>query len=487
VFATGFLGNPASYYGHMLLKFNVPEGATHTTLLDETVNYGAIMEGRHDSQVEYIVRSLVGGYDAGFSHIHFFYHDHTYGDEELRDLWEYRLVLSRPEVDLVVAHAWEVLGKRYTYYFFRGNCAYRLAELVGIIEGVDIVPPARPWTIPQATVQRLAMARRNGAPLLAEVVYHPSRQSRFYDKYLQLSDAQAGVVTDLALDRYALTSARFSSQDLPSRQAELDALMDYYQVVAHPIERAEASAKLHYQQALATRLSLPPAPLRSGERDPPGPETARAPGWLQVGYGHKGATGNEALLRVRAAYYDPLDFESGHVGFGSLRMGDTQLAATPHGMRLDRLEIMGVESLNPGISNLPGDSGDAWRLALGAEQAREWCRNCLVGRAQGDIGLTHHGSRQTVLGLYLGGALQNDRAGQGPAFGRATASLMGVWGPDWRARFEYEFRAPVLAHQGRYGVTRTEARWRLARNRDLRIRYAHDGTHIASVAMGWYW
>ena len=75
VFATGFLGNPASYYGHTLLKFNFRTGEKHTSLLDVSVNYGAILEGKHDGQVTYIVKSLAGGYSAGFSHIHFYYHD----------------------------------------------------------------------------------------------------------------------------------------------------------------------------------------------------------------------------------------------------------------------------------------------------------------------------------------------------------------------------------------------------------------------------
>ena len=77
VFAAGSLGNPATYYGHTLLKFNFADSHAHTDLLDESVNYGAILEGTDDNQITYIFKSLTGGYDAGFSHIDFYYHDHN--------------------------------------------------------------------------------------------------------------------------------------------------------------------------------------------------------------------------------------------------------------------------------------------------------------------------------------------------------------------------------------------------------------------------
>ena len=38
VFATGYLGNPASYYGHTLLKFNFIEGQGPTRLMNVSVN-----------------------------------------------------------------------------------------------------------------------------------------------------------------------------------------------------------------------------------------------------------------------------------------------------------------------------------------------------------------------------------------------------------------------------------------------------------------
>jgi len=70
MFANGYLGNPASYYGHLFLKFNSKKSG-QSYLLDKTENFGAL-DVKGDNPVQYIVKALVGGYDGGFSQIDFF-------------------------------------------------------------------------------------------------------------------------------------------------------------------------------------------------------------------------------------------------------------------------------------------------------------------------------------------------------------------------------------------------------------------------------
>ena len=79
-------------------------------------------------------------------------------------------ILSQDEVDFIMAHAWEVLGREYVYYFFRRNCAYRMAEVVEIIDGIKIIPPRRPWTVPQSLVSAAETVRRDDQPLIEDVL-----------------------------------------------------------------------------------------------------------------------------------------------------------------------------------------------------------------------------------------------------------------------------------------------------------------------------
>jgi len=62
VYATGYLGNPASYYGHVLLKIN-SDGDTQTALEDQAINFGAIIPD-NEGMVSYILKGLMGGYES---------------------------------------------------------------------------------------------------------------------------------------------------------------------------------------------------------------------------------------------------------------------------------------------------------------------------------------------------------------------------------------------------------------------------------------
>lgn len=188
LYATGYLGNPASFYGHTLLKLNSTDPA-RSALLDVSVNYGAIVPP-NDGPIIYVLKGMLGGYDAGFSHIQFYFHNHNYGELELRDIWEYQLDLSQPQVDLIMGHLWELLGKKYRYYFFRKNCGYRMAEILELVEGLDIIPRSHPYVYPQTVMTNLSEATIAGQSVVSEVKYHPSRQSRLYNKYQQLDNAE---------------------------------------------------------------------------------------------------------------------------------------------------------------------------------------------------------------------------------------------------------------------------------------------------------
>ncbi|MEL6683508.1 MAG: DUF4105 domain-containing protein, partial [Pseudomonadota bacterium] len=113
VFASGDLGNPASFFGHILLKINEGgDGALSATDLDDrSVNFGALVPDNENAFV-YMVRGLIGGYPSSYSSTTYFEQSHDYGETQLRDLWEYRLNLDPDEVQFLVDHTWELQEAR---------------------------------------------------------------------------------------------------------------------------------------------------------------------------------------------------------------------------------------------------------------------------------------------------------------------------------------------------------------------------------------
>lgn len=483
VFATGYLGNPASYYGHTLLKFNFHSPSAADRLMDTSVNYGAIMEN-NDDPLSYIVKGIFGGYDGGFSHIGFYFHNHNYGENELRDLWEYQLQLPAQDVELIVAHAWEVLGKRYTYYFFRRNCAYRMAEILELSSAVALTDHRRPWTIPQSLIQMLMESRIDGQPLVSEVVYHPSRQSRLYDRYLDLNADERTVLRQLVSLQPAQPEESMAGQPLHQQQRLLDTLLDYYQFVRDSSAGAADPANLAHRNTLAARYRLPPGAPQFSSREHQSADRGRKPGWLQLSLQYQNDR-QQLGIRLRPAYYDPLDADAGHVRNGALSMGDLRLTARDGQLRLRQLDAINIETISPGLTGLPGDSSQAWNLRFGAEPLRLDCDSCRVVRLQGDRGIGLPLGQSLMAAVYVGGALQEQRLGEGHALARLSARLI-YTGDGFSARLHTAHHQPTNAANG-YNLTSIEARKPLGSNSDLRLLLEHNRGTELSLGLGWYW
>jgi hypothetical protein len=419
VFATGYLGNPASYYGHILVKFNSDNAQTDSDLLDVSVNYGAIVPDNEDP-VTYIVKGVLGGYSGGFSHIQYYFFNHNYGENESRDLWEYELALDQEQTDLMVAHLWELLGQEYAYFFFRKNCAYRMAEIVELAGVTEIVPDNYLYSIPQTVIQNLAKAEINGRPLIARKVYRPSRQSRLYHKYSLLNNREKSALARAVGNIDYLESDAFVSFDTSSKQRILETLLDYFQFVRDPESPAPDLLSRKYQKTLALRLSLPPLEEDVVAATANPPDGGRPPSSFRAGVLNNSLRGGGAYFLIRPAYYDPLDAGSMHVRNSTLKMFEIKAVSLDDEFFLRSLEIINIESVNPAVTGLPGDKGRAWRLKVGVEQLNLACGDCLTGRLQGDMGYAGRIGNRVLLGGYAGGVIQNDRDNSGNYYARAS-------------------------------------------------------------------
>ena len=85
---SGYFGNPASMFGHALIKFNTNSPDDKEGFFDLSLNFGALVP-ENEATLVYVVRGLFGGYKAGFSDKYFYTQDLVYSRTEFRDIWEY--------------------------------------------------------------------------------------------------------------------------------------------------------------------------------------------------------------------------------------------------------------------------------------------------------------------------------------------------------------------------------------------------------------
>lgn len=415
VFATGYLGNPASYYGHTLLKLNSSNINTSTKLEDVSLNFGAIVD-ENDGPIPYIIKGLFGGYEAGFSHIQYYFHTHNYGENELRDLWEYELDLTSEQLSLILGHAWEVLGQKYTYFFLDKNCVYRMAEILEVIEGINIIPNNPIGILPQSMIQKMNKTELNGKSLVKKISYHPSRQSRLYQRFSALSETLKNEVIKQVSNFASFKSETFIQLELGNKHKVIDTLLDYYQFLITTDDDNATKHHKNYKRALSERFMLPVGKSDITRTIPESPHLGRNPTLLQLGLIHNDLLGNGLQVRLRPAYYDALDYQEGHVPNSELSMADIKFTAFNSYSRLDEFNIVKIESVNGINTGLPGDKSKAWRLALGFKQASNSCiKSCLVPSLSASYGYTSKNYNGLVTGVFAGGTVQEGTLNKGSA------------------------------------------------------------------------
>ncbi len=485
VYVTGYLGNPASFYGHTLLKFNSSKIRGKTKLADVSVNYGAIIP-KNENPVTYIFKGLSGGYDAGFSHIDYYFHNHNYGEKELRDMWEYELSLTPQESRFVVAHAWELLGKKYTYYFLRKNCAYRMAELFEIIDSIDIKPETSIYLIPQSLIQKLAVTYHSGQPLVKRVEFHPSRQTRFYKFFDLLTAIEKKHFQKIIHSNGRVESDSFSLLPEQSQKRIIDTVLDYYQYIIKKNGSEDGQIQKDYERVLALRFTLPTGKQKIDYKSYIAPHNGRLPSLTNIALLDKERMGTQLAIRIRPAYYDSLDSGAGHIDHSALTMGGFGLRLGKQKSYLSYLDLFKVESINSQTTGLPGDTSIAWNLRAGFSQIHSTVYHPVFG-IQGDYGNSFRLGRNLLLAAYLGGGVQDNIKGYGNVFLRGLLTTHFDFGDIIRFKVNLEYREYVDSNRINQNIYSFVGRYQLTTNEELRVFYRDDANVEFGLSYGFYW
>lgn len=484
VYATGYLGNPASFYGHTLIKFNLgkPE---KSFLLDSSINFGARVPP-DENPVSYVVKGVTGGYDASFSHVDFYFHYNNYGELEKRDLWEYELALSQTEVDLIVGHIWEILDKRFTYYFLNKNCAYRMAEVLELADDFNLTKNLHSWVFPQSIFSNLYQHKINNENKIKNIKFHPSRQSRFFESFNELSAKEKEFFTSAAKNVSYINNSAFNALETHEKHKLLAALKNYFNLINKKDDRSvkikEDIRKVHLKQ-----LDLPSyIPNKLIQIKAP-PHQSRKPSYIQISSISNKKLGQGSMIYLRPAYYDSLDTDNGHLPYSTLTMMGVKLAYQNNKLYLRSLDFVDVSSVSIAKTGLPGDEGKLWNIRAGIQQQNLSCIDCPIIRLQGSIGRSKKISDNTIFGFGIGAGIQNSVNQYG--FGYVKSTIFANFSLHERNRFLFkaENRHHLASNVKDEFVYSLESRWKVSDNFDVRLGYNHDFSSEANISFGYYW
>lgn len=450
IFASDFLGNPSSMFGHTLLRIDQQE-KPHTALVSYAINYSA--QTVSENSASFVWKGLSGGYPAAFSMMPYFEKVKEYGAMESRDLWEYPLNLTPQETRFLVDHTWEMREVKFPYYFLSKNCSYELLGLLDIARpGLHLQQAFQNQVIPAQTVK--AIAQRTD--LIKEVVYRPALDTQLHDQSSQYGRQLSLLAHQLAENPQLDISPLSASDQAKVQEMAYDDL--YVRFMARDVERASAQPRL--RQLLVLRSQNQAAIQR---REVPVPQVNPATGHdasrIQIG-GGESQQQQFGSLEWRIAYHDLLDPIGGYRAGSQMDFLRAKLVYQADRLKLDTLDLINIDALTPvSVFSRP----TSWGVKLGWQQEPINSKGQFsetedhgVFNMQGQLGYSVGNTDNTLCyaqaqgRLQLSGHLNNHwRAGIGPRLGcvqQITANsraLLNVSLPYWSDQHAWEMQSQL--------------------------------------------
>lgn len=383
VFSSAYLNNPASLFGHTLLRLDRRNQTEQTRLLAYAVNYAANDADSHG--LMYAVDGMTGGFQGQFNIQPYYQLVRTYSDLESRDIWEYHLNLSSAQFQRLLEHVWELRGIHFDYYFLKENCAWQLLTLLEVADpSLRLSDQFVLWTLPPDTLRLLVQQ----SDLVGAVSARPARGTSIRRRYEALDSTERRLVRRLRDDPTVTTWSAFAHL-APERQALLlDLALDerQHRRAGSPKDKKVSPPDPIAHQLLIARNQRPATTSVEIEPYATRPETGHASRRIGLGFGQRDSR-NFLELSARASYHDLLEADAGYVPDAQIELLNIALRhyADQGRLALERLTLLDITSLSPSNALIPRP---AWQLHAGwMSYPRRNCLDCAAFTLSGSVGL----------------------------------------------------------------------------------------------------
>jgi hypothetical protein len=466
------MNNPASMFGHTLLRVDQKGQTEQTRILAYTINYAADVPP--DAGIAYPIRGIFGFYRGYFSTIPYYLKVQEYRDIENRDIWEYRLNFTEEQLRRFLMHAWELGNAYFDYFFFKENCSYHLLALLEYADpSLHLTNQFTFWTVPADTVRLIAAQ----PGLVSNIAYRPSRSTIIRRKRESLPSDERDLSARIAANAAEMTSPAFAELGRARQAFLLDLASDYLRYRIETTDSPPPELKERNRAVLTARsqLRIPsePFPVVPFAKQPElGHKTSRA----SVGTGWRNDDTFEEFT-LRAGYHDLLDPEIGYTPDAQIELASVSLR---HYNRVDQTRIERATFANV-LSLSPMDAlfhAPSWKINVGMNTIRFGdCQLCSNGVANGGIGAaveSHRLKREVLFAFaeaeanYSRAYEQNHRVGGGGSVGMLTDLT-----DQWKLMATGSYLRYALGDKSDDFRWFVGSRYTLSQNWVLRLEYNH--------------
>nr|WP_257222646.1 MULTISPECIES: DUF4105 domain-containing protein [unclassified Acinetobacter] len=340
IYATDFMGNPSSMFGHTLLRLD-PKDQKELNLVSFAINYAATVAG--EDNWSYAWKGLTGQYPGEYSLMPYYRKVKEYGDFESRDLWEYELALTEQETSYLVKHIWEMQNVSFPYYFASDNCAYRLLGLMDLVRPtLNLTEKFKVASIPVETIKAI-----NDEQLIQAAVYRPALETQLLSQAQQHGYRLAREAHKLAEIEPAMMSTALAQFNEAEQAKILEMAYDhlYLLLIGRKVSAEETQPKLRQILALRSQSSQP-----KQRTEPKQPSLDPVNGHHARNFSAAvGEVQGEKYIELghRQAYHDLIDPQGGFRIGTQLMFWDGSIQYRDDQLKLNHFDFLSVNSYNP--------------------------------------------------------------------------------------------------------------------------------------------
>ncbi|WP_373683943.1 DUF4105 domain-containing protein [Acinetobacter sp. YH12073] len=340
IYATDFMGNPSSMFGHTLLRLD-PKDQKELNLVSYAINYAATVAG--EDNWSYAWKGLTGQYPGEYSLMPYYRKVKEYGDFESRDLWEYELALTEQETSYLVKHIWEMQNVSFPYYFASDNCAYRLLGLMDLVRPtLNLTQKFKVASIPVETIKAI-----NDEQLIQAAVYRPALETQLLSQAQQHGYRLAREAHKLAEIKTENMSTALSQFNEVEQAKILEMAYDhlYLLLIGRKVSAEETQPKLRQILALRSQSSQP-----KQRTEPKQPSLDPVNGHHARNFSATlGEVQGEKYIELghRQAYHDLIDPQGGFRIGTQLMFWDGSIQYRDDQFKINHFDFLSVNSYNP--------------------------------------------------------------------------------------------------------------------------------------------
>lgn len=469
VFSSFYMNNPASMFGHTLLRIDKKRMGLDQKLLNYGVNYSATTDT--GNTLMFILKGLFGKFKGTFTVFPYYIKVQEYSNLESRDMWEYELDFTPDQIDYFLRHLWELGDNYFDYYYFQENCSYHILSLLEVANPeLRLTDQFAFHVIPTETVKAL-----NRYPqLISKRVYRPSLLSQMNDKILKMSGEEKAAFNRLSSDPSAFKDKTFLSMSIPKKARVLDAYLDLLQFRNLKQAREGITIDKETREVLLERSRLA---YRQNNPGPPiefstPPELGHGSARFGTGYGRfDGETFQSFSLRP--AYHDLLAKETGYSPGSQILFLEIngRYYREMNKIKVDSIKLLDIISLTPVEQVFRKKS---WKLSIAVDTVKDIdCGLCNSFKANYGMGLSFKPSIFSRFMFYsllemelelAPGLPENYRLGGGGIAGGFIKIT-----EDWKVELRAEYLDFPIGHDSDYYKLNLNQRYALSQNLDARL------------------